>query len=230
MNDIKRIGGWSAILSGAVVLIGNIFLILFYVLEAPRLLETRNMNGSASFSFGRLNDAAAAIQALLMILIVLAFLRVMQIRAPVFVWQKGLAVAVIISMLIISCIQLLYVLSMIGVDTQTKFVLPAWGIVGLWMILTHHRARTQRILPASLGRLGIAVGAAYLLMFISFYAFGGQAATATGDPSTLVSNYPFIISFVVSMLVGFFVYPIWAIWLGRVFLSGKVTDQSTVEV
>ncbi len=229
MNDhLKRIGGWSAILSGAVAFVGDIFLILFYALEASLLLEARTMSGPAYF--GRLNDAAAAIQVLLMILIVLAFLRVMQIRAPVSVWQKGLAVAVIISMLIISCIQFLYTLKMIGVDTQTKFVLPAWAIVGLWMILTHHRARTQRLLPASLAWLGIAVGAAYILMFISFYAFGGQAATATGDPSTLVSNYPFMISFVVSMLIGFFAYPIWAIWLGRVLLSGKLIEQSTVRV
>lgn len=223
-----RHAGWAAYLSGAVAFIGNIFLILFYVLEASRLLESRTMTGPAFF--GRANDTATGIQALLMIPIVLVFLKAIQLRASVSAWQRVVAVAAIISLLIISCIQLLYALSMIGVNTQTKFVLPAWGIVGLWMILTHHRARTHRLFSASLAWLGIAVGAAYILMFISFYGFGGQAATATGDPSTLVSNYPFIISIFVSLLIGFFAYPIWAIWLGRVLLSGRVTEQSTVKV
>jgi len=215
------LGGLAAILSGVVAFVGNIFLILFYVLEASHLLETRSMTGPAFF--GRANDTATGIQAFLMIPIVLAFLGVVQLLASVSVWQRVVAIAVIISLLIISCIQLLYALSMIGVDAQTIFVLPAWGIVGLWMILTHHRAYTHRLFKKSLAWLGIVVGAAYILMFISFYIFGGQVATATGDPSTLVSNYPFMISIMVSLLIGFFVYPIWAIWLGRLFLSGRVT-------
>jgi len=36
----SRYVGWSAILSGVVDLLGLVFLILFYVLEAPQILES----------------------------------------------------------------------------------------------------------------------------------------------------------------------------------------------
>src|SRR5574341_1479184 len=101
MSDLQRIGGWSTILSGAVAIVGDIFLILFYVLQAPRLMEAR---GNSPDYLGRVNDAAIGLQALLLIPIALTFLGTMPLRAPVSAWQKVVAVAALISMFVVGCI------------------------------------------------------------------------------------------------------------------------------
>ena len=214
--------GWWAILSGGVSIVGDVFLILFYVFQAQRLFESGR---NAPDYLGRVNDAAVGIQALLLIPIVLALIEILKRRAPVSLWQRFVVGAAVIGMAVIGCIQLLYAFHLISVVIQTSFALPAWGFVGLWMILTHNRARANRLLSRSLAWLGMAIGASYLLLFISFFAFGGFVAVASGDRSVFFSNYAFIIATIISLLVGFFAYPIWAIWLGRVMLSGKMTER-----
>lgn len=211
--------GWSAVLSGAVAIVGNVFLLLFYIFQAPRMYAA---GGNAPDYLGRVNDAAIGIQTILLIPIALALLEALKLHGPVSLWQRYVVGAALIGMLIIGCIQLLYAFHLISFEIQTRFVLPAYGIIGLWMILIHNQLRVQHILSPSLAWLGIVVGASYLLLFLSFFAFGGYASAASNDPSAFFSNLPFIIATILSLLIGFFAYPVWAIWLGRVILSGKM--------
>jgi len=218
--------GWWAILSGAVAIVGDIFLILFYIFQAPRLFEA---GGNAPDYLGRVNDAAVGIQALLLIPIALTLLRTLRHRGSVSAWQRVVEAVAMISMVIIGCIQLLYALHMIGFETQTGFMLPAWGIIGLWMILTHYQTHIHNIFSRSLAKLGIAVGAAFFVFFLSVFAIGGAVFTAGTDPSAFFSNTPFLIAMGISLLIGFFgffAFPVWAIWLGRVILSGKTGTTS----
>ena len=72
--------GWSAILSGVVDVIGFVFLLLFFALEAPLWIQSGEPNTPPLF--GTLNDASFIFVALFMIPVAVALNKMNRFQSP----------------------------------------------------------------------------------------------------------------------------------------------------
>jgi hypothetical protein len=207
--------GWSAILSGAIDLIGFVFLVLFFALEAQRWIQ--NGEPVPPPLFGTLNDASFIFVALLMIPIAVALHKMNENQSP----TLSLISLIIgmIGMLATAFIQALYVPRLIQTAQQGLLLGIGLFFIGLWMVLVNAQGRTAQ-LPSGLALLGIVAGASIILLPVAVNAIGGSAFL--DDPSIALSNPLFMFAFAAGVL-GFSIgYAIWAILLGRLFLTGRL--------
>jgi hypothetical protein len=158
--------------------------------------------------FGTLNDAASVLQVLFMIPVAIAFHRLLRAKAS----KASLAAATIGigAMLVIAVLQALVVVNAALYPQIGNTVLTAGGGLGVWLLLANTLSRQQSIFPGRLTGLGLIAGAGYVVLVIGFWV-GGQEN----------------ILFIVGSLAVVIVYPIWAIWLGRILLSNQLTAKLT---
>jgi hypothetical protein len=207
--------GWSAILSGALDLIGFVFLLLFFALEAPRWIKSGEPNTPPLF--GTLNDASFIFVALFMIPVAVALNKMNRSQSP----TLSLVSLVIgmTGMLATAIIQALYVPRLIQTQQEVVLLGIALGFLGLWMILVNALGRAAN-LPRGLAWLGIVAGVSIILLPGAGIAIGGSAFLH--DPSIALRSPLFMFAFA-SGILGFSIgYAIWAILLGRLFLTGKM--------
>lgn len=207
--------GWSAILSGAVDLIGFVFLLLFFALEAPLWIQSGEPNTPPLF--GTLNDASFIFVALFMIPLAVTLNKIHRSQHPTFS-----LISLIIGMtgiLATAIIQTLYVPRLIQTAQQGVLSGTALFFIGLWMILVNALGRAAN-LPRGLAWLGIVTGVSIILLPVAVIAIGGSAFL--DDPSIALSNPLFMFAFAAAVLGLSIGYAIWAILLGRLFLIGKL--------
>jgi hypothetical protein len=214
LHDVTYVG-WSAILSGAIDLIGFVFLLLFFALEAPRWVQSGEPDTPPLL--GNLNDASFIFVALFMIPLAVVLNKMNWRQSPTFS-----LISLIIGMtgmLATAIIQALYVPRLIQTSQQAVLLGTALFLIGLWMILVNALGRAAN-LPRGLAWLGIVSGVAIVLLPVAVIAIGGS--TFLDDPSIALSNPLFMFAFAAGVL-GFSIgYAIWAILLGRLFLTGKL--------
>jgi hypothetical protein len=210
--------GWAAILSGVVDLLGFVFLILFYTLEAPQILQSGEP--STPPLFGTLNDTSFIFVALFIVPVALALHKQEQAQAPTLSWIA--LIIGMIGMLATATVQALYVPRVISTAQQSPLLSIGIGTIGLWMLLVNLLGRRGTGLPSRLGWLGIAVGVSLILMPVTYFAGGGSALLS--DSSSSLSNPLVIIGFAIATLGLVVVYPVWAILVGRLFLRRQVGD------
>lgn len=212
-----RLAGWSALLSGIVDLVGFVFLILFFALEAPQILQSGEPGTPPVF--GTLNDASFVLVALCLVPVALALHEQLRIQAPTGSW-----VALVIGlcgMLAAMVVQALYVPRVIATAQQAPLLNISLGLMGLWLLLVNLLGRAGA-LPRGLHGLGLLVGACLLLLPLTYFAGGGAALL--DDASSGLGNPLVILGFGMGMLGLGLAFPIWAIWMGRWFLSRPVGD------
>jgi hypothetical protein len=216
--------GWSAILSGAIDLIGFVFLLLFFTLEAPSWIQSGEPDTPPLF--GTLNDASFIFVALFMIPVAVALNKINQSQHPTLS-----LISLIIGMtgmLATAIIQALYVPRLIQTAQQGVLLGTALFFIGLWMILVNALGRAAN-LPRGLAGLGIVAGVSIILLPVAVIVIGGSAFL--DDPSIALNNPLFRFAFAAGVL-GFSIgYAIWAILLGRLFITGKLpmTDLESLE-
>ena len=214
LYDVTYIG-WSAILSGAIDLIGFVFLLLFFALEAPHWVQSGEPNTPPLF--GTLNDASSIFVYLFMIPVAVALYKMNRRQSPTFS-----LISLIIGMtgmLATAIIQALYVPRLIQTVQEGMLGALALGFIGLWMILVNVLGRAAN-LPRGLAWLGIVAGVSIILLPVAYLAAGGSALL--DNPSIGLSNPPFMFAFAAGVLGLSIGYAIWAILLGRLFLTGKL--------
>ena len=212
----SRFVGWSAILSGIVDLVGTVFLILFFALEAPQILQSGEP--STPPLFGTLNDATFVLVALFLVPVALALHARERAPAPALSWITlaiGLA-----SLLAIATTQVLYVPRLLSSVQQSPLLTTSLGTMGLWLLLANALAWRGGTLPRGLSGLGIAVGLSLMLMPVTYFAAGGSDMVK--DPSAGLSNPLVIAGFVLPMLGIGIGLPAWAILTGRFLLRESV--------
>ena len=209
--------GWSAILSGAISLIGFVFLLLFFVLEAPRWIQSGEPDTPPLF--GTLNDASYIFVALFMILVAVALYKMNWRQSPTFSLISLLIGMT--GMLATAIIQALYVPRLIQTAQEVGLLGISLGFIGLWIILVNLLGRARAAnLPRGLAWLGVVVGVSIILLPVAGIAIGGSAFL--DSPSIALSNPLFMFAFAAGIL-GFSIgYAIWAILLGRLFITGKL--------
>lgn len=203
-----RAAGWAAILSGIVAIIGLVSLVLFFWLEA---------DSGQEHLWGPVSDICPIVQMVLLLVVARAVYRMQRPGAPGF--SLTATVIGMAGMLGVVLLQLLLVIRVIRFEQEVGLVVFATGIVGVWLILVNYSGRRQGGLPSRLAWLGMAVGVAFVLEPVMLAAVGGGA-----DWRAFMSNYLLLVGSAVIFLVSYVGFPIWAMWLGRTFLTTKATE------
>ncbi len=81
----------------------------------------------------------------------------------------------------------------------------AFGVIGVWLVLNNYLGRNSGTLPSGLIWVGIAAGGAFVLVIVGFLLGGQEHPLAAAGGLTAV-----------------ICYPLWAVWFGRLLLSGRV--------
>ena len=194
--ELTRIGGWSALASGAAAILALIAIALFFA-GVP--------------SLGPANDLLLALMALSMAPIAVALFRLAQQRfGPVAV--AVLLIGGLAAMLVFAINKVLMVLGVVRVTTYTRIgdrtlatAMLGFAGVGLWLLAANLLGRWHGWLPAGLTWLGVAVGLGFILMAATYWRWGGS------HPLMYVSGLAWQLG-----------YSIWAIWLGRMLLAGQL--------
>lgn len=214
LYDVTYVG-WSAILSGTIDLMGFVFLLIFFALEAPRWIQSGEP--STPPLFGTLNDASFIFVALFMIPVAVMLHKMAQRQNPTFS-----SISLIVGMtglLATGIVQALYVPRLIQTAQQGILSGIGLGLIGLWMILVNAQGHAAQ-LPRGLAWFGILAGVSIIQLPVAVIAIGGPAFL--DNPSIALNNPLFMFAFVAGVLGISIGYAIWAIWLGRLFLTGKL--------
>jgi len=177
---------WCAYVSAAATLVTFVTGVLFFTVGQP---------------FGTIQDAASALQVLLMLPI--AWLLHRRIGSSAIVWSWLALIVGVLGMLVAGVLQALLVVRRVEYEQTIGAALSAGGAIGIWLVGTGVLALVYSVLPVGLAWAGVAAGAGYLLLVAGFW-LGGQ-------------GHPLFWSGSLIALAG---YGVWAIWLGRVALAG----------
>ena len=211
-----RYSGWSAYISGAFGILAIVFFALFAALELPRIVATGD--GSQPF-FGTLNDIALIFQVLFMVPVAIALDRLGKPH------DRGLSrVAAsfgIAAMLAVAILQTLLVTNLLRIEAEFPLVFTALGVVGVWLMMACHVGRVRATLPSRLGWLGIVAGVTMAAGGVIVAASTGLRPLASPPGPSLAGVLALIGGAIGALGLGIAV-PIWAIWLGRLFLSDRL--------
>jgi hypothetical protein len=153
--------------------------------------------------WGTINDMASVVQALSTLPVLLFLYRLHQQEAPIL----SLAAFVIgaIGMLIAIVFQSLLILRVITF-AQTAVASPVgFGLLGIPLLWFGYRDFLSGTMPRGVALLGILTGAGFVALMAGVL-LGGQE-----HPLTAIGG-----------LIAGIGYPVWAIWLGRILLSGRL--------
>jgi hypothetical protein len=153
--------------------------------------------------FGVINDLTTVILALSMVPLAFVLHKLHQRTAPRL--SFGAFVIGVLAMVSAAVLQALLVLRLVKFELTLVAVPVAFGVIGVWLVLNSYFGRSSGILPKGLIRVGIIAGAAYVLVIVGFLLGGQQHPLAA-----------------VGGLTAVICYPIWAVWFGRLLLSGRV--------
>jgi hypothetical protein len=232
-NQLRRYGGGAAFAVGIMGLLTILFTILFFAFEAPQAVKDIAQGITRFYPFGFLSDLLPILASLSAWVVIVVLYQLERKGAPQLsavaallgiAGNLGIAVGGILIMF-----HDITGAHTITVMEQILITLMSSGPLGLWQILVSYRARRDGLLPSHLTGFGILLGAGQMAAFVMLSLFGGWSAAASSSPAVILSNYPLLISLVIGVgggLVGYIGAPVWAIWLGRVFLFTKVTEAS----
>lgn len=211
-NQLTRNTGWAAYLSGITALLSFATILVFFIFDGPQTMQ------SDSFSQQTLASGSSTLfqglSVLFMIPIALALYRMVETHSA-----NLSRIAMIVGIVGMSVLFLFSLLVILNVMPEAQAGVPisyAFGAIGVWLIAANYFAR-GRALPSPLAWLGIVIGAAFLVWTLMYWISG---AANVASPAALQSNPAFLIGVVALSLSNYILYPIWAIWLGRV-LQGE---------
>ncbi len=207
-NQLTRNAGWAAYLSGITALLSFAAYIAFLVFDLPRTMQSGNI--SQQTLTGDLIGLFQALSALFMIPIALALHQRVHQRAANA--SRVATLIGIVGMSVLIAFSVLILLRMLTEPQSGMQTALAFGAIGVWLVIANYFARGN-VLPARLAWLGIFIGAAYVLFAIVFWISG---AANVESSEALQSNISFLVGYAALSLSSFILYPVWAIWLGRV--------------
>jgi hypothetical protein len=153
--------------------------------------------------FGVINDITTVIHALSMVPLAFVLLDLHRRTAPRL--SLGAFVIGVLAMLSAAALSALLVLGLVEVELTLVAVPVAFGVIGVWLVLNNYLGRNSGTLPSGLIWVGIAAGGAFVLVIVGFLLGGQQHPLAAAGGLTAV-----------------ICYPLWAVWFGRLLLSGRV--------
>ena len=151
--------------------------------------------------WGTMNDVSSVILAFSLLPVLLALYYLHRQHAP------GITLAVLVigvlALLVAAVFQLLLIFGIIAFEQTAVIVPAAFGLFGAALAIYNVLSRMHGSLPNTLAWLGIVAGVSYVLVIVGFI-LGGQE-----HPLAAIGGVTAAI-----------IYPIFAIWFGRILLSG----------
>jgi hypothetical protein len=153
--------------------------------------------------FGVINDLTTVILGLSMVPLAFVLHKLHRRAAPRL--SFGAFVIGVLAMISAVVLQALLVLGLVEIGLTLVAVPVAFSVIGVWLVLNSYLGHSSRTLPSGLIWAGIVAGGAFVLVIVGFILGGQQHPLAA-----------------VGGLTAVICYPVWAIWLGRLLLSGRV--------
>ena len=193
-NDLHSTG-WVALATAIATLLATILIFLFYTAGGP---------------FGTLNDIFNGVAGILSG--VLAWMLSSQFRTGSSILQRVALIVAGIGALVVAIGSILIIFDITG------WVLAGWytavgnALIGIWLVAFSTSMRWSNLLPRSLSTFGSIVGA---IMAVGIIAIPGiLMGTDSTDSTPGYMNLAYL-----GYIGTYFLYPAWAIWLGRTLLS-----------
>lgn len=187
--------GWTAIAMGVAVILAVIFLILMYT-----------VNGR----FGTVNDVLNSMIGILSVVLAWMLYAELHARSPL---PSQIALGLTVIGMIFTIIG-----SVLIIFGYTDFVLAGWytgvgnALIGLWLAVFCTSIMSSGSLPHILIIFGIVVG--------SFMTFGLLGIPGILTRVDAMESLPWYLGASYLGFLGTYVlYPIWAIWLGRILIT-----------
>lgn len=218
MNSrLARYAGWAAYITGIMSIVGFVSLMLFFALEAPQAAE----NPQGFHLWGLVSDISGPATMLPLLVVMLALHEIERERARVL---SQIAVVIgVIGALAVTALQILLIIKVLPFEQEVGPVVFATALVGMWLILANHLGRVQQILPSRLAWIGILAGASQVLYPVMFQVLGGSRFY-----ENIGSNYLALTISGIIFLVSYVGFPVWAIWLGRVWSRQRANAKAEV--
>jgi hypothetical protein len=213
----QRIAGKFAIASGIVTIVAAIVLVIFFLVEAPALVESGDVDRITVF--GSTNDALIAV-ALLVLVPVAAFVarvgeprRLHQVAGYVGLAGLGLGTVFMVTT----------ALRVIDYGTNSFLIGVAFALVGAWLLALNVPPRASALFSRGARWAGVLAG----LAFVTIGGFGAVAGPSVmADPTSLMS-YPVLVALLGAGTAGLHLAtPIWAILTGRRWLAAGAPTWS----
>lgn len=212
-ESLRRYASLSSLASGVIGLVGFAFLLAFFALEAPSLMQSSDLTRPTFF--GVLSNVSGILQMLLLIpaAIVLAQPLADQGSAQNRGLRRLTLFLGVAGILVMSVTTTLTTLRIGVVGQMATVSIIALGAVGLWLLISNYLGRADKTLKPGLAWPGTAVGAGLTVMAISVLAAGGPSITQ--NPSTVSVNFVVLAGIAAGTLALQLGLPVWAILLGR---------------
>jgi hypothetical protein len=153
--------------------------------------------------FGVINDLTTVILALSMVPLAFVLHKLHERTDPRL--SFGAFVGGVLAMVGAAALQALLVLRVVRFELTLVAVPVAFGVIGVWLVLNSYLGRSSGTLPKGLIWVGIVAGGGYVLAIMGFLLSGQQHPLAAAGGLTAV-----------------ICYPVWAVWFGRLLVSGRV--------
>jgi hypothetical protein len=203
---LVRYASWAAYTVGLMSILGFVSLILFFAIEAPQIPT----NPTGFHIWGPLSDIAGPLTMLPLLIVIFALHQMERRRAPML--NRVATLIGVIGAVAVTLLQTLLIIKVLSFEQEIGPVVLATALVGVWQIIAGHLGRVQQILPARLAWLGIAVGLAQAAYPVVFPMVGGASFY-----ENIGANYLLLIITIIIFLTSYIGFPVWAIWLGRVW-------------
>ena len=210
MTVDQRKAGRFAIASGIVTIVAAVVLVIFWLVEAPALVESGDVDRITVF--GSSNDALIAVALMLLLPVALYVARVGEPRrlhqVAGYVALAGLGLGTVF--------MFTTAVRIIDYGTNSILIGVAFALVGAWLLALNAPAGASALFSRGARRAGVLAGLAFLSVG-AFAAIVGPSATA--DPTTLMSS-PILVALVGAGTAGLHLAtPVWAILSGRRWLE-----------
>jgi hypothetical protein len=218
LDRLAGYGGRAAIASGILALVGTVFLLLFYAIEAPAIFESGDTE--TWVPLGRTNDALIGLSALAAVPLA-ALLHASWRQRAEGASTATFAVAAV-ALLVTGAMQLLYAANVVSSALQTLVIGPLFLGIAAWLLAVNV-GRAHPSINGVLRGVGVAAGIGYLLLALTTVLY---YTSGTSDPSALFANPLFAVVAGLGLAASQIGYPLWAIWLGRGLLRGETGDET----
>lgn len=207
----QRMAGWYALASGLVSIAATAFLMAFFALEAPRLLEAGDLDQPTPL--GHTNDVLIAVT-LVLLLPVVGFL------ARAGGWPSAvarvIAVAGAAGLLLGALVQVLYVLGIVTDVLQPVLLGVAFLLVGGWLVALGLAPSASRLSGRAASVAGLAAGVGHTGIGAVSVLVG---PSAMADPNALAGSPALVAVIGVAVLLAYLAFPAWGILVGRRWIT-----------
>jgi hypothetical protein len=200
--------GWTAVIGGALGVLGFVSLMLMFVVGEP---------------FGAINDFLSIPTGLLLLTLVFGLFRLQAAYYPL----AGVVAALLgaAGFMIIATGSALLQAGRIPFERSLVLGLGGFGLIGLWMLINSVLFLSNGLLPRSLAWAGVLLGLTPALSLVFMLRADAIAANMAGMAGQATAGFqinPLVIVFIGLGVLSYAGLPVWYIAVGRLFLSPRL--------